>query len=82
MVLMHDGEFSFLELIHALEKGGSLKNIKGLCWKDKGVSVKNPERPFANDLEQIPELPYNLVDMNKYYGLNLTGQRSMVQTVL
>jgi len=80
MVLMHDGEFSFLELIHALEKGGSLKNIKGLCWKDKGVSVKNPERPFANDLEQIPELPYNLVDMNKYYGLNLTGQRSMVVT--
>lgn len=80
MILIYDGEFSFLELIQALEKEKSLHNVKGLFWKDNGQVIKNVERPFAHDLEEIPELPYELVDMKKYYGLNLTGQRSMVMT--
>ena len=49
-----EGEYSFLELVKALEKKQSLKNIRGLTYRDDGKIKRNEERPLIKDLDAIP----------------------------
>ncbi len=43
----------------------SLEEIPGLVWKKDGQIVTNEARPW-NDLDKLPFLPYDLVDMDEY----------------
>jgi radical SAM superfamily enzyme YgiQ (UPF0313 family) len=49
-----EGEITFAELIRALEKNQSLKDIKGLTYRDNGKIKRNEERPLIKDLDVIP----------------------------
>ena len=49
-----EGEFTFMELVRALEKNQSLNNIKGLTFRDNGKIKRNEERPLTKDLDAIP----------------------------
>ncbi|MFW9785034.1 MAG: B12-binding domain-containing radical SAM protein, partial [Candidatus Heimdallarchaeota archaeon] len=49
-----EGEFTFLELVRALEKGNSLKNIKGITYRSNGKMVRNGERQLIKDLDILP----------------------------
>src|SRR5438552_1699228 len=40
----NQGELTILELLAALESGGSLEGINGLSWRKDGKVVHNPER--------------------------------------
>ena len=65
IIVVGEGEYSFLELVKALENGDSIDGIKGICYKDgNGVHI-NPA-PEEVDIDSIPELPYALVDMEAY----------------
>ncbi len=64
-VVVGEGEETCLELINALKTSSPLKNIKGLGYKDGGKIFLNPQRDFV-DLDSLPEIPYYLVDIEKY----------------
>ena len=49
-----EGEVTFMELVSAIEKNLSLKNIKGLTFRDNGKIKRNDERPLIKDLDAIP----------------------------
>jgi anaerobic magnesium-protoporphyrin IX monomethyl ester cyclase len=49
-----EGESTFLELVKALEKNQSLKDIKGLTYRDNGKIKRNEKRPLIKDLDAIP----------------------------
>lgn len=75
MVVQGEGEATLLELAVALEKQKSLSGIKGLWYKKGEKIVSNPTRPFS-DMNDLPDLPYHLVDVTKY-SFTLYGTRML-----
>ena len=49
-----EGEYTFLELVKALEKKQPLKDIKGITYRNNGKLRRNEERPLIKDLDSIP----------------------------
>jgi anaerobic magnesium-protoporphyrin IX monomethyl ester cyclase len=64
-VVIGEGEETIIELVRALEGKQSLNSVKGLAFKQDGEIFVNDERPPLN-LDNIPDLPYNLIDINLY----------------
>jgi anaerobic magnesium-protoporphyrin IX monomethyl ester cyclase len=66
-VLRGHSEFSFVELIDALEgnSGISFDGIKGLSYKNNGNFLHNEKSDVINP-DLIPRLPYHKVDVNMY----------------
>jgi len=74
-VVRSQGEMALLELISAIQKGGGLHLIGNLSWKDGAHVVHNPLRaPTSPD--QLPDLPYQSVNMADYIHPNYLGQRT------
>lgn len=66
IVVCGEGELTFLELVQSIEQGKPLDNVKGITFKKNGAVINNPTRNFI-DMNSIPiELPYDLIDINKY----------------
>jgi len=49
-----EGEITLKELVSCLDRGGELKEIDGLLFKDNGNIVANHERALIEDLDTIP----------------------------
>lgn len=64
-VVKGEGEFTFCSLVDALEERKELNNIKGLLFKDDGEIKETPDAPYI-DLNTLPTIPFNLLDLNKY----------------
>jgi radical SAM superfamily enzyme YgiQ (UPF0313 family) len=72
-VCIGDGEFALNEYLNALEKGTSVKEIKGIWAKENGKIVKNPKRELIQDVDKLPIPDWDLFpDIHKYfYFLNM-----------
>lgn len=66
LVINGDGEKILYELVDALANKKSLNNINGLSYKSNGSIYHNPPGDQI-DLDVLPELPYELVNINNYY---------------
>ncbi|KUG23668.1 hypothetical protein ASZ90_006474 [hydrocarbon metagenome] len=75
IIVMNEGEKSFLELVRRLDKKESLRGAKGIWFKENGKIIQNEEREYL-DLNQLPDLPYNLIDMKHYLPL-FKGRRTL-----
>lgn len=64
IIVAHEGELTFLELVKTLEKGGTLREVKGISYKDDGRVVTNPYRP-PMDLSVMPDIPWHLIDIER-----------------
>lgn len=66
MVVQGDGEETFLKLVRALRAKKSLQKIPGLFFKKKtGEIVFTGQAPLV-DLNRMPEVPYQLIDVYQY----------------
>jgi len=74
IAVIGEGEVSFFELVKALASGESLKGIAGVWYKDNSRIIKNPSRNFTQ-LDDLPDLPLNLVPLNKYLPI-FKGRRT------
>lgn len=63
-----EGDETFPELVDTLKRNGSLKDIEGICYKKDGRMILNSPRHITN-LDEVPLLPYHLIDMEKYLVL-------------
>ena len=70
MIIRKEGDHTFYEVYDALKNKKSLDGIRGLWYKREGQIFKNPDRPFIKDLDELPELPYSLLEMEKYTTVN------------
>lgn len=82
--VLGEGEVTLLEILTALQAGGSLDAIAGLAYMAQGELVRTPPRPFIEDLEQIPLPAWDLLDHELYnenihvmpgYALPVMGSR-------
>ncbi len=69
IVVIGEGEHTFLEIVENFSKGKSLEGIPGTCYKNQaGEIIMGGNRRFL-DLNDLPLPLYNLVDINKYKGI-------------
>ena len=85
-VIRSQGEQALLQLVDVLQSRGLLNSVGGLSWKTGTASlsggrndhiVNNPVQPLTN-LDDLPELPYHRVPMERYIHKNYLGERTMV----
>lgn len=53
-VVLGEGEYTFLELVNAVEKDGELESVGGIAFRHNGGVVKTPQRPFNRELDELP----------------------------
>ncbi len=61
-----EGEYTFLELLQAIESGGDFGQITGLVWKRNGEVIKNPPRQLTEPLDALPIPDHSLFDLGQY----------------
>ena len=76
-VIRSQGDQALLQLVDVLRLRGVLNTVGGLSWKAGDRIVDNPVQPPTN-LDDLPELPYHRIDMDRYIHKNYLGERTMV----
>ncbi len=74
-VITGEGEESLLKLARVLKNGGSIGDVPNLCYKKDGKAVSTFRSDFLK-LDELPELPYHLIEVTKYLPL-YQGRRSI-----
>lgn len=71
IVVIGQGEITFLELCEAFIKKSSLENIKGIFWKNNNGIIKNTPREFIspNELPSLKAADFEILELT-YYQLN------------
>ena len=71
IVCIGEGELT-MAAIAACSSDEKLATIEGICYRRDGQILRNPDRPFIRDLDQIPPPARHLLPMDKY---RLTASR-------
>ena len=53
-VARYEYDYTLLDLARTLEKNGDLKNVAGISFRDHGKIIHNPQRPFIENLDELP----------------------------
>lgn len=65
IVAIGEGDETFVEIVEALAHKRSLKQIKGIMYKDGPEFIKTESRPLLN-VEDLLPTPWELLDVEKY----------------
>lgn len=67
-----EGPYTILDLLAALQSGQpDFSKVRDLWYQEDSVAKSTPPAPLVKDLEQeIPELPWDLLPMDKYRAHN------------
>lgn len=76
IVVKGQGEKTFAELVHCIEKNGDKKQILGITYKENGQIIDNPDRPLES-LDNFPPIPYHLISVEKFINNLEFGKRSL-----
>ena len=75
-VIRSQGERPLVQLVDALRSGSSLARVDALSWKAGSSVIHNATRPLV-PLDELPDLPYDRVDMARYLHKNYLGRRTV-----
>ncbi|MHB8280198.1 MAG: B12-binding domain-containing radical SAM protein [Candidatus Humimicrobiaceae bacterium] len=64
-ICIGEGEFALLELVNAIEKNEDITHIQNIWVKKDGRIFSNPNRPFMEDLDQLPFVDRELFDFQE-----------------
>jgi len=53
IVVRSEGEFTFLDLVNALEKGSDLKNVKGITYRENNSIIVNESREYILNMDDL-----------------------------
>ncbi|MGD6807098.1 MAG: B12-binding domain-containing radical SAM protein [Candidatus Bathyarchaeia archaeon] len=65
IVVRREGEETLLELAEKLESQSSLKGVLGITYREVEKIVRNPDRPFIQDLDALPFPAHHLLPLEK-----------------
>lgn len=84
IVLKGEGDYAFFEIAKAIEKDqgnkdkNELRKVRGIYYKDKNGAIKKTiDRDLIQDLDKLPNLPYELLNLNNYYGFDIKSGKSI-----
>jgi radical SAM superfamily enzyme YgiQ (UPF0313 family) len=76
VVVVGEGEETFLELLKALKENGDVDNIAGTVVRGNGTIKFNSLRPLIKDLDVIPFPARDLLDMRRYPGYHYKKRKT------
>jgi radical SAM superfamily enzyme YgiQ (UPF0313 family) len=62
IVARREGEETVVDLVDTLSKGGDLKEVQGITFRQGDVIVSTPDRPLLEDLDALPFPDRSLLD--------------------
>lgn len=65
-VCVGEGERTMLNLTKALESGGGLATVTGICYRNGDSIARNPPTPLITNLDELPFPARHLLLMDKY----------------
>jgi anaerobic magnesium-protoporphyrin IX monomethyl ester cyclase len=54
VIVRREGEYTLLELVQRLEAGKNIDDVVGTTLRKDGKIVRNPDRPYIEDLDELP----------------------------
>lgn len=66
IVVIGEGEETFIEVVNAIENNQDLSTIQGIGYKDDGKIIINERRPMIKDLDSTPLISWHLINAKKY----------------
>lgn len=76
IAVMGEGEYAMLDIAQAFEGKKQLSEVKGIAYRQNDEVVVNQQRPFIENLDELPYPVYDLVDMEQYLNPKNIGYRS------
>lgn len=80
MICVGEGEESMLELANAIQKGNKYDDINNIWLKRNGKIIKNPVRPFLDDLDSLPFPDWELFSYENLTEGNIQKRLSILAT--
>jgi anaerobic magnesium-protoporphyrin IX monomethyl ester cyclase len=66
-VIVHgEGEYSIVDLVHAVEENTDFGNIKGISFRQEEKIVKTPSRDLIGNLDELPYPAWHLFPYKQY----------------
>ncbi|MEM3441643.1 MAG: radical SAM protein, partial [Candidatus Bathyarchaeia archaeon] len=54
VIVRREGEITLLELVQRVEAGKSFHDLLGITYRKNGQIMRNPDRPYIEDLDSLP----------------------------
>jgi hypothetical protein len=68
IVVKHEGEITFKEVINILKSGGDLSSVEGIAFKSEGRVIDTPQRELIESLDDLPLPRWDLVNFEASRG--------------
>ncbi len=82
-VVTGEGEITVVEMLERLSRGRGLSGVEGVVFKEGKRIVKEPPRPFIEDLDSLPFPARELLgDANRYIPPVATYKRKPVAVIM
>ncbi len=65
VVVRKEGENTMIELVERLEAGKDFHDVLGVTYRKDGKVVKNPDRPYMENLDSLPFPAHHLWPLNR-----------------
>jgi anaerobic magnesium-protoporphyrin IX monomethyl ester cyclase len=66
IVVRGEGEETLLELLRHLFNSGDLQAVSGISFRKNGQIIRTPNRPFIQNLDELPRPAYQYFSLNRY----------------
>ncbi len=76
IVVIGEGEYTIAEIIDYKRGEKALSEIKGIAFKNDSTICINKPRDFITNLDVLPLPAYELIDMERYFQIELRGPKS------
>lgn len=82
IVCYGEGDFLLPEIMEYQKGNIGIEDIKGIAYQTKkGEIKKNPQRPLIENIDELPMIPYHLVNMGDYKAINLRPNKPSMSIV-
>jgi anaerobic magnesium-protoporphyrin IX monomethyl ester cyclase len=54
VIIRREGEYTLLELVQKVEAGENFRDVLGVTYRKEGKIIRNPDRPYIEDLDALP----------------------------
>jgi len=65
VIVRREGEYTLLELVQKVEAGESFRDVLGITYRKDREFVRNPDRPYIENLDSLPFPARHLWPMDK-----------------
>ncbi len=66
IVVRGEGEITLAELLSKLFGNGDLASVEGISFRRNGEVIRTPERPFIQNLDDLPYPAYQYFSLKQY----------------